>query len=148
MNARLRFGNLLVLLLILLLSLAACDAVSANLAPDSPGAQTQPAGAGIRQAGDDDDDDDGDRGNTQRCDNPTGGHPQAARLAANIGVSADELNKWFCAGYGIGEIRLAYQTAAASGESVEDLFALRASGLGWGDIRQSLDLIGQGDDDD
>ncbi len=93
---------------------------------------------------DDDDDDDGGRGSTRRCDNPSGAHPQVGRLATAFGVPADEIGEWFCAGYGLGEIKLAYQLAGASGEDVEDIFEMRASGLGWGEIRQQLGLSGQG----
>ncbi len=95
-------------------------------------------------------------------------HPVAARLAeAYEGVEYEDIMGWFCEGrFGFGEIMIALSTSErlnSSGDDdadndngaddddgsqdtidVEDLFAMRASGLGWGQIRQSLGLIGHG----
>ncbi len=46
---------------------------------------------------------------------------------------------WFCQGYGFGEIDQAYALSLASGDTPADIFAMRASGMGWGQIKQLLD---------
>jgi hypothetical protein len=51
----------------------------------------------------------------------------------------DEVTAWICQGYDIGEIGKAYNLSARSGASVSDLLAMRTSGMGWGQIEQSLD---------
>ncbi|HRE26407.1 MAG TPA: hypothetical protein PK954_07215 [Anaerolineales bacterium] len=48
---------------------------------------------------------------------------------------------WFCQGYGFGEIELAYGLAAESDLTVVEVFALRQSGLGWGQIMQQLGAL-------
>lgn len=65
-------------------------------------------------------------------------HPVGMRLAQRFGVPYAEIMKWFCQGYGFGEIDLAYDLAHASGKPVEEIFAMRASGMGWGEIRKAL----------
>ena len=44
--------------------------------------------------------------------------------------------KHFCSGYGFGEIDHAYSLSLESGVPVEEIFALRESGLGWGQIKK------------
>jgi hypothetical protein len=70
-------------------------------------------------------------------------HPKGEALADQFGVPYEEIMAWFCQGYGFGEITLAYEASLASGKPVADIFALRASGLGWGQIMQELGLKGK-----
>ena len=46
---------------------------------------------------------------------------------------------WFCQGYGFGEIDLAYELAQISGKPVSEIFAMRASGMGWGNIKKAIE---------
>ena len=48
---------------------------------------------------------------------------------------------WFCAGYGFGEIDLAYGLSAETGTAVEEIFAMRQAGMGWGQIMQALGVL-------
>ncbi|MCI0519056.1 MAG: FecR domain-containing protein [Chloroflexi bacterium] len=63
-------------------------------------------------------------------------HPKAVDLAAEYGVTSVEIMGWFCQHYGFGEIDLAYGLSRQYGLPVEQIFALRASGLGWGEIKK------------
>jgi hypothetical protein len=63
------------------------------------------------------------------------------RLAAMYEVSTDEITNWFCQGYGFGEIALAYEISLASDYSVDEIFAMRAEGMGWGEIMQEVGLL-------
>lgn len=79
-------------------------------------------------------------------------HPVAAKLAERFAVPYETIIGWFCAGYGFGEIDLAYQISAQSGIAVADLFAQAEQGLGWGEIMQTAGIIkgngkGAGPDD-
>lgn len=66
-------------------------------------------------------------------------HPTGLTLAQRYGVPYEEIMTWFCQGYGFGEIDLAYSLASVAGLDVEEVFELRASGLGWGQIKKQLD---------
>lgn len=70
----------------------------------------------------------------------TGANPQPTgmRLAQRYGVSYQEIMGWFCQHYGFGEIDLAYSLSRQSGKPVAQIFAMRASGLGWGQIKKQL----------
>ncbi len=71
----------------------------------------------------------------------TGANPQPTgmKLAQRYGVSYEEIMKWFCEyHYGFGEIDLAYSLSRESGKPVEEIFAMRASGAGWGAIKKAL----------
>ncbi|MFO7623371.1 MAG: FecR domain-containing protein [Anaerolineales bacterium] len=68
-------------------------------------------------------------------------HPEAQRLAALYKVSYNEIIAWFCDGIGFGEIDLAYSLSQQAGVPVADIFAMRRSGLGWGDIMLRLGLL-------
>ena len=73
-------------------------------------------------------------------------HPVGYKIAGLYDVDyAEEVMSWYCAGYGLGEVKLAYQISEKTEYSVEDLFAFRASGLGWGEI---MHLPGRIDDVD
>lgn len=78
-------------------------------------------------------------GNRAGCQSDTWQHPEGLRLAARWGVSYNEIMSWFCQGYGFGEIDLAYELAGQSGKPVAEVFAMRASGMGWGNIKQALE---------
>jgi len=78
-------------------------------------------------------------GNRAGCQNDTWQHPEGLRLASRWGVSYNEIMSWFCQGYGFGEIDLAYELAGQSGKPVAEVFSMRASGMGWGNIKQALE---------
>jgi hypothetical protein len=71
-------------------------------------------------------------------------HPVGYKIAQLYEVDyEDEVMSWYCAGYGLGEVKLAYQISEKTDYSVESLFAMRNSGLGWGEI---LHMPGRLDD--
>lgn len=72
------------------------------------------------------------------CEGGDWQQPEGARLAQRWGVSYNEIMSWFCQGYGFGEIDLAYELAQQSGKPVSEIFAMRASGMGWGNIKREL----------
>jgi hypothetical protein len=65
-------------------------------------------------------------------------HPTGTKLALRYGVTYEEIMGWFCQGFGFGEIDLAYSLSLQSGVPVEQIFDMRKSGMGWGNIRKSL----------
>lgn len=64
--------------------------------------------------------------------------PKAQELATRYNVSYDEIMGWFCQGFGFGEIDLAYSLSHETGVPVADIFAMKASGMGWGEIKKAL----------
>lgn len=72
--------------------------------------------------------------------NCTGANPQpkGQKLAQQYNVSYEEIMGWFCQGFGFGEIDLAYSLSLQSNTPVADIFAMRRSGLGWGEIKKKL----------
>ena len=71
-------------------------------------------------------------------------HPTGTTLAQRYGVPYEEIMGWFCQHFGFGEIDLAYGLSQETGIPVADIFAMRRSGLGWGEIKQQLqDASGQ-----
>jgi hypothetical protein len=66
-------------------------------------------------------------------------HPTGQRLAARYGVPYEEIMGWFCQHYGFGEIDLAYSLSREHNIPVTEVFALRASGMGWGQIKKALE---------
>jgi FecR protein/Domain of unknown function (DUF5666) len=67
-------------------------------------------------------------------------HPTGMKLAQRYGVPYEEIMRWFCQGFGFGEIDLAYSLALKSDEwTVEELFNLKSSGWGWGNIKKLVD---------
>ena len=76
-----------------------------------------------------------------RCDFSTI-HPKGQSLAADYGVTYEEIMDWFCQGYGFGEIKLAYNIAREKEIGVPEVFALRAGGMGWGEVMQEYELKG------
>jgi hypothetical protein len=67
---------------------------------------------------------------------PTITHPVMAKMAAEYDVPEETINNWFCQGFGIGEIGLAYNLSQQTGTAVDDFFALSQAGYGWGQIMQ------------
>jgi len=65
-------------------------------------------------------------------------HPKGQKLADEYGVPYAEIMGWFCQRFGFGEIDLAYGLAEAYGVTPEQLFELRRTGLGWGQIKNML----------
>lgn len=65
-------------------------------------------------------------------------HPEAVRLSQVYGVPYEEVIGWFCAGFGFGEVDLAYGLSRDSGTAVAEIFEMRRQGLGWGEIMQLL----------
>lgn len=104
------------------------------------------------------DDEDGERDDEGRAGACTGAdpHPHGMALADDYGVSYEEIMGWFCQGYGFGEIELAYLLSEEVGLTVDEVFALRAEGMGWGNVRKELgaapglgnDKPGRGNDRD
>jgi hypothetical protein len=45
---------------------------------------------------------------------------------------------WFCRGFGFGEIEHAYSLGLQTGKPVAEIFAMRTSGMGWGQIEAQL----------
>jgi hypothetical protein len=82
------------------------------------------------------------KNNNSRCDNRTQQQPEGLRLAQRWGVTYDEIITWFCKGFGFGEIDLAYGLSQSSGVPVSDIFSMRSSGLGWGQIKKKLNGMG------
>lgn len=80
-----------------------------------------------------------EEGNRAGCEATDKQHPEGLRLAERYGVPYEEIMGWFCKGYGFGEIDLAYEMSAQSGIPVTDIFALRESGMGWGNIKKSVE---------
>jgi hypothetical protein len=71
-------------------------------------------------------------------------HPVAVQLAAQFDVDYQEIMNWFCDGWGFGEIRIAYEAVLENPEyTVEQLFEMRKSGLGWGEILATIGLKGK-----
>ncbi len=72
------------------------------------------------------------------CDATDKQHPTGLTLSARYGVSYEEIMVWFCKGYGFGEIDLAYEMSQTSGLPVSEIFAMRESGIGWGNIKKEI----------
>ncbi len=66
--------------------------------------------------------------------------PVAQRLATAFNVSFNEIMTWHCKGNGFGEIARAYALAQKANMPVEQIFAMRDAGQGWGEILHSLGI--------
>jgi hypothetical protein len=74
-------------------------------------------------------------------------HPFGERLASSYeGVDYEDLQEWFCDGFGWGQIMLALETSEVTGDDFDALLERRGEGEGWGEIWQDLELIGQPED--
>jgi hypothetical protein len=69
---------------------------------------------------------------------PPNQHPQGLALANKYGVSYEEIMGWNDQGFGFGEIDQAYAMSQETGAPVATIFEMRASGMGWGQIRRAL----------
>ena len=67
-------------------------------------------------------------------------HPVGSALAEQFDVPYEEIMGWYCAGYGFGEISIAYSLAAERDMSVEEVFALYAELMDWGEVERTLAL--------
>lgn len=76
-------------------------------------------------------------GNRSGC-NSSPQQPEAVRLAQQYNVTYQEIMGWFCQGFGFGEIKQAYDLSIQSELPASQVFAMRSSGLGWGQIKQQL----------
>ncbi len=66
-------------------------------------------------------------------------HPTGLKLAQRYGVSYEEIMGWFCTyNLGFGEIDEGYSLSLQTGIPVADVFSMRLSGMGWGEIKQAL----------
>lgn len=78
-------------------------------------------------------------------------HPVVQSLRVTYEFDEEDtalLMDWFCGneeedGFGLGQILLALQTADGDLVEAGELLALRAGGMGWGEIWQDLELIGK-----
>lgn len=77
-------------------------------------------------------------GNRGGCSGEDRQHPEGLTLSERWGVPYGEIMSWFCQGFGFGEIDLAYELARDSGKPVSEIFAMKAGGMGWGQIKQEL----------
>jgi hypothetical protein len=86
---------------------------------------------------------------SERCMNDKSNQPALARLAAKIFASLPEdsgytsvkelqadLVDYFCKGFGVGEIMLAFKYSAESEFSAQMLLSMRAQGSGWGELKK------------
>jgi hypothetical protein len=105
---------------------------------------------GLIGFGDDEDEMDEDNGDMDMSLICSGemDHPVLLSLAESYEVEYSELVTYFCEGYGVGEIKLALETAEKTED--EDLWSefldMRNKGdeeMGWGEIWQELGLIGK-----
>lgn len=89
-----------------------------------------------------------------RCQDDPAIHVQAAKVAAEYaeyGATPENVQDYFCKGYGFGEIKLAFKLSAGTEYSAYDLLQMRSEGMGWGLIKQMLDgkdKPGKDDDSD
>ncbi len=77
---------------------------------------------------------------SNRCENRTKEHPGALKLAVRIGEDAEQVEAFFCLGFGLGEVKQAYRSAEGSEYTPAMLLALRSSGMGWGEVKKIADL--------
>jgi hypothetical protein len=86
---------------------------------------------------------------SERCSNDKSNHPALAKLAAkyfaalpegSAYATAEELQAdlvdYFCKGFGVGEIGLAFRYSTQSEYTAQMLLALRAQGSGWGQLKK------------
>jgi hypothetical protein len=77
----------------------------------------------------------------ERCRVSPVGPPPVVTLAKRLAAPVEDVSAWFCAGYGLGEIEMAYELSAQAKVSVDEIFALRSAGLGWGQIRMQYGIM-------
>jgi hypothetical protein len=57
----------------------------------------------------------------------------------SFGFHVEEIMVWFCQGFGFGENDQAYSLSLETGIPVEEIFAMRDSGMGWGEIKAEIE---------
>ncbi len=85
----------------------------------------------------------GAQNNSNSCTNPDFIQPDGQTIAERYNVAYTEIMDWFCQGHGFGEIDLAYSLSEEYSTTdiampVDEIFAMRSSGMGWGQIEQQL----------
>ena len=75
------------------------------------------------------------------CPEQTDVQPEGMRLAQRYNIHYTEIEGWFCQGFNFGEIDLAYGLSLQTGKPVSEIFAMRKSGLGWGQIKKELSPV-------
>lgn len=100
-----------------------------------------PEPTGAAEDGSDTEDNEEARAGCQGSDGSIPAH--AETLAKEYKTTVDVIMGWFCKGHGFGEIKQAYQLSAASGKTIEEIFAMREAGMGWGEIRKELGVKGK-----
>lgn len=76
----------------------------------------------------------GNKVESNRCDNRLKDQPAVTKLAKALIEDPKKLANYFCLGFGVGEIKLAYKLAG-NGYTPAMLLAIRANGMGWGQIK-------------
>jgi hypothetical protein len=84
-----------------------------------------------------------DKSGSYYCSQSAVQHPAGGRLAERYEVPYATVQAWFCQGFGIGQIKLALQTARLTGVDAAALLEMRRAGQGWGRIWQGLYLVGR-----
>ncbi len=84
------------------------------------------------------------------CTDPEKTHPVMEKIAETYGVEYAVVLDWFCGEnhVGLGQIMLALQTAAATGDSADTYLQQRNEGMGWGQIWQETGEKGKPDKQD
>ena len=76
-------------------------------------------------------------------------HPAGLKLSEEYGMSYEQVMALFCGEsgdhLGFGEVKQALKASEESGVSLDEVLDMRASGLGWGQIKQDLGVIGSPD---
>ncbi len=72
------------------------------------------------------------------CTGNAEAHPEAITLSERYNVPYEEIMERFCQHYGFGEIDLVYSLSAETGTPVDEIFEMRESGMGWGEIKALL----------
>ena len=86
-----------------------------------------------------------DKVESARCENRLKDHPAVVKLAKELTEDPAVIMEYFCKGFGVGEIKLAYKYATGD-YTPGMLLALRAQGMSWGEIKHLM--AGQSTDDD
>jgi hypothetical protein len=111
--------------------------------PDDRPGKPEDAGPPDDVPGNPEDDEDDEDGGTP-CDGDFT-HPAVESLAEDFNIAYDIVIGWFCDGYGIGDIKLALETAEKTGAAPGDLLAQKTELGGWGEVWQEWGLIGKPD---
>ena len=96
--------------------------------------------------GQDKGDDQGEEGGGDKSVCTRTDHPVAEKIAAQYGVTTEQVMGWFCGDdkMGFGKIMLVLRMSQESGKSVDEILAMHASGASWGQIKHELGVVGKG----